>query len=115
MPSISSRENGAEALENSASSAVEQNCAKRKLISEIRQTIHLRQMTQADAARICRTDPPTFSKVLRERLDSITIDRLTIWLICLGRPVEIRIGKLVSPYLDRAGLSVISSFEEKSR
>jgi hypothetical protein len=42
-------------------------------------------------ARRCRTDQPTLSKVLRGRMESVTIDRLTVWLIALGRTVEIRI------------------------
>ena len=37
------------------------------------------------------TDQPTLSKVLRGRMESVTIDRLTIWLMALGRTVEIHV------------------------
>jgi predicted XRE-type DNA-binding protein len=65
--------------------------AKSKLIQAIDETIKRRKLTQLDAARRCRTDQPTLSKVLRGRMESVTIDRLTAWLTALGRTVEIRI------------------------
>lgn len=65
--------------------------AKSKLISAIGETIQLRKLTQQEAARRCGTDQPTLSKVLRGRMESVTIDRLTGWLTALGRIVEIRI------------------------
>jgi predicted XRE-type DNA-binding protein len=80
---------------------------KSALIREIGDTIHDRKLTQQAAAVLCRTDQPTLSKVLRGRMESVTIDRLTSWLTSLGRTVEIR----VRPY-DRhtaTGQLVISS------
>jgi predicted XRE-type DNA-binding protein len=68
--------------------------AKSQLISAIDDTIRRRKLTQAQAAKLCRTDQPTLSKVLRGRMESVTIDRLTGWLTALGRSVEIR----VQPY-----------------
>lgn len=65
--------------------------AKSKLISAIAETIQRRKLTQQEAARLCATDQPTLSKVLRGRMESVTIDRLTNWLTALGRTVEIRI------------------------
>jgi predicted XRE-type DNA-binding protein len=65
--------------------------AKSILISAIGETIKRRKLTQLEAARRCRTDQPTLSKVLRGRMESVTIDRLTAWLTALGRTVEIRI------------------------
>jgi predicted XRE-type DNA-binding protein len=65
--------------------------AKSKLISAIGETIKRRQLTQQEAALRCGTDQPTLSKVLRGRMESVTIDRLTAWLTALGRTVEIRI------------------------
>jgi predicted XRE-type DNA-binding protein len=65
--------------------------AKSRLISAIGETIKLRRLTQAEAARRCGTDQPTLSKVLRGRMESVTIDRLTLWLMALGRTIEIRI------------------------
>lgn len=72
--------------------------AKSKLINAIGETIKLRKLTQAEAARRCRTDQPTLSKVLRGRTESVTIDRLTLWLMALGRTIEIR----VRPYNAKA-------------
>jgi predicted XRE-type DNA-binding protein len=65
--------------------------AKSRLISVIDETIKRRKLTQLEAARRCGTDQPTLSKVLRGRMESVTIDRLTTWLTALGRSVEIRI------------------------
>jgi predicted XRE-type DNA-binding protein len=72
--------------------------AKSALIDAIAETIAQRRLTQLAAAKICSTDQPTLSKVLRGRIESVTIDRLTAWLAALGRTVEIR----VRPYDARA-------------
>jgi len=72
--------------------------AKSRLITAIGETIKRRKLTQLEAARRCGTDQPTLSKVLRGRMESVTIDRLTAWLMALGRTVEIRIR----PYDARA-------------
>src|SRR5713101_2752727 len=65
--------------------------AKSRLISAIDETIKRRKLTQLEAARRCGTDQPTLSKVLRGRMESVTIDRLAVWLMALGRTVEIRV------------------------
>jgi predicted XRE-type DNA-binding protein len=72
--------------------------AKSALIFAIAETIKRRKLTQREAARRCGTDQPTLSKVLRGRMESVTIDRLTGWLTALGRTVEIH----VRPYNSRA-------------
>lgn len=72
--------------------------AKSRLISAIGETIKRRKLTQSEAARRCGTDQPTLSKVLRGRMESVTIDRLATWLMALGRTIEIR----VHPYNARA-------------
>ena len=72
--------------------------AKSRLIQAIDETIKRRKLTQQEATRRCRTDQPTLSKVLRGRMESVTIDRLTAWLTALGRTVEIR----VRPYDGKA-------------
>lgn len=64
---------------------------KSALISEISTTIKERKLTQKAAADLCDTDQPTLSKVLRGRMESVTIDRLTTWLTALGRTVEIHV------------------------
>ena len=68
--------------------------AKADLISAIDDTIRRRKLTQVQAAKFCGTDQPTLSKILRGRVESVTIDRLAGFLTALGRPVEIR----VKPY-----------------
>ena len=72
--------------------------AKSRLIMAIDETVKRRKLTQLEAARRCGTDQPTLSKVLRGRMESVTLDRLTVWLTALGRTVEIRIR----PYDARA-------------
>ncbi len=65
--------------------------AKSGLIDAIGDTIKERKLTQQQAAWLCGTDQPTLSKVLRGRMESVTIDRLAAWLTALGRTVEIRV------------------------
>lgn len=79
---------------------------KSSLITAIGETIRARGLTQQEAAQLCRTDQPTLSKVLRGRVESVTIDRLAAWLTALGRTVEIRIR----PYdrHDVAGRLIVS-------
>jgi predicted XRE-type DNA-binding protein len=71
---------------------------KRSLIDAIGETIERRALTQKEAAALCGTDQPTLSKVLRGRMESVTIDRLAAWLTALARTVEIRLR----PYSARA-------------
>ncbi len=70
---------------------------KSSLIDAIGDTIEQRGLTQKEAAKLCGTDQPTLSKVLRGRMESVTIDRLASWLTALGRTVEIH----VRPYNSR--------------
>lgn len=70
---------------------------KSALIDAIAETMKRRKLTQKDAAAMAGTDQPTLSKVLRGRMESLTIDRLANWLIALGGSVEIR----VRPYDSR--------------
>jgi predicted XRE-type DNA-binding protein len=64
---------------------------KSVLIDAIAETIERRKLTQKEAAAVVGTDQPTLSKVLRGRMESVTIDRLTAWLTALGRTVEIHV------------------------
>ena len=64
---------------------------KSALIDAIGETIERRKLTQKEAAELCATDQPTLSKVLRGRMEAVTIDRLTAWLTALGRTVEIHV------------------------
>jgi predicted XRE-type DNA-binding protein len=72
--------------------------AKSELVLAIDDTIKRRRLTQREAARRCGTDQPTLSKVLRGRMESVTMDRLAAWLTALGRTVEIH----VRPYNSRS-------------
>lgn len=63
--------------------------AKSALIIAIRDIIREKKLTQQQAAKRCGTDQPTLSKVLRGRMESVTIDRLADWLTALGHDVEI--------------------------
>jgi predicted XRE-type DNA-binding protein len=81
-----------------APAEAEELLAKSVLIEAVADTIRSRRLTQMQAAKLCRTDQPTLSKVLRGRMESVTLDRLTAWLAALGRSVEIR----VKPYDARA-------------
>jgi predicted XRE-type DNA-binding protein len=64
---------------------------KSTLIIAIKDAMQKHQLTQQEAARLCHTDQPTLSKVLRGRMESVTIDRLAHWLNALGRDVEITV------------------------
>ena len=75
--------------------------AKSSMIIAIKDTIEQRKLTQQQAARLCGTDQPTLSKVLRGRMESVTIDRLASWLNALGRDVEIVVK--ASPRTRRLG------------
>ncbi len=79
---------------------------KSTLITTIADTIKERELTQHEAAQLCGTDQPTLSKVLRGRMESVTIDKLAAGLNALGRTVEIH----VRPYDRKAksGQLVIS-------
>lgn len=79
---------------------------KSALIGAIGDTIRERGLTQAQAASLCGTDQPTLSKVLRGRMESVTIDRLAKWLNALGRTVEIRVRPFQGG--DKAGQLVMA-------
>lgn len=58
------------------------NSARITLIGD---TIKACKLTHQEAAPLCGADQPTVSNVLRGRMESVTIDRLTAWLTALGR------------------------------
>ena len=71
----------------------DQAAVRAKLIAAIAETMASRQLSQVQAAKLCRTDQPTLSKLLRGRTKSVTLDRLVGWLLVLGRSVEIRVAR----------------------
>jgi predicted XRE-type DNA-binding protein len=89
-----------------APAAAAELTVKSTLITTISDTIKERELTQQEAAQLCGTDQPTLSKVLRGRMESVTIDKLAAWLNALGRTVEIH----VRPYdrKTKAGQLVIA-------
>jgi predicted XRE-type DNA-binding protein len=106
MPKIAVRHGSGDVFADIGFSRTEaaELAAKNALIDAIAETIAQRKLTQLAAAKICaiprssRGIQPTLSKVLRGRMESVTIDRLAAWLAALGRTVEIR----VRPYDARA-------------
>jgi predicted XRE-type DNA-binding protein len=64
--------------------------ARSHLISTIAGTIESCDLSQVQAAELCGTDQPTLSKVLRGRMESVTLDKLCAWALALGCTVEIR-------------------------
>ncbi len=71
--------------------------AKTVLILTMKDAIGQRKLTQLEAARLCGTDQPTLSKVLRGRMESVTIDRLVSWLNALGQDVAIMVKPALEP------------------
>src|SRR3954453_3850190 len=55
------------------------------------EAIRRRSLAQTEAARLCRTDQPTLSKVLRGQHGLVSLDKLLGWLTGLGVGVEIRL------------------------
>jgi predicted XRE-type DNA-binding protein len=75
-----------------SASVAPDGAGKAALVAAIAETMRERGLTQIEAARLCRTDQPTLSKLLRGRLRGhVSIDKLTAWLTALGRTVEIRV------------------------
>lgn len=71
----------------------EELAVKSDLISIIALAIKKRGLTQAGAAKICRTHQTTLSKILSGKLGSITIDQLTKWIVALGGDVKISVSQ----------------------
>ena len=70
----------------------EELAAKSDLITMLTRAMRQRKLTQREAALIRGTDQPTLSKVLRGRLESVTIDRLARWIVALGGDVRISVS-----------------------
>lgn len=74
----------------SAAEAEEAN-AKADLIAHVAAAIRARRLTQSAAAALLGTDQPTLSKVLRGRMESISLEKLADWLLRLGFDVTIQV------------------------
>jgi len=66
---------------------------KSDLITLLSRAIRTNGLTQDQAAKLCGTDQPTLSKVLHGRLESVTLDRLTRWIVALGGRVCITVDQ----------------------
>jgi predicted XRE-type DNA-binding protein len=61
---------------------------KARMVLDLARLMRRERLTQKDVAARCKTDQPTISKVLRGRLDLVTLDRLVRWFADLGQDVE---------------------------
>lgn len=81
----------------------EEMAVKSDFISVVGLAIKKRGLTQAQAAKLCGTHQTTLSKVLSGKLDSITLDQLTKWIIALGGDVKISVSQPAKPKSERRG------------
>ena len=84
----------------------EELAAKADLITLVSRAIQEKGLTQEQAAQVCGTDQPTLSKVLRGRLESVTIDRLTRWIVALGGRVRITVEQPRTGSAQKGSVSV---------
>src|SRR4051794_38387312 len=90
---------------------------KAALVAAVAEAIRRRSLAQTEAARLCRTDQPTLSKVLRGRHGLVSLDKLLGWLAALGVGVEIRLDPDGSAggIAVRDGAAASSEAEERFR
>jgi predicted XRE-type DNA-binding protein len=84
----------------------EELAAKSDLITLLARAIVEKGLTQRQAAQLCGRDQPTLSKVLRGRLESVTIDRLTRWIVALGGRVRITVEQPRSGSAQKGSVTV---------
>lgn len=85
-----------------SSEQAEELAVKAGLVGQIADILAARGLSQSEAASLIGTDQPTLSKVLRGRMASVTIDRLTSWLRRLGYDVTLTVQK-ASPLATTGG------------
>ena len=68
--------------------------ARHAMVGEIAAIIQTKGLKQVEAARVCRTDAASLSKVLRGRSRQISLEKLTEWLTALGKRVTIAIDDI---------------------
>jgi predicted XRE-type DNA-binding protein len=66
--------------------------AKSELAAIIAQALRARRLTQTAAARVLGIDQPKVSELLRGRLTRFSTERLLLFLLRLGRDVDIVVG-----------------------
>lgn len=82
-------------FENPASNPVRElrRALRSTLTAALAETLTTQKLSQVDAARICATDQPTLSKVLRGRNHGVTVDKLLCWLAALGCDIEVHVSR----------------------
>jgi predicted XRE-type DNA-binding protein len=70
----------------------QEDLVKAHIALAITNTLRKRGLTQAEAAKMLRTDQAKISAILRGRLKGISTSRLFRYLTLLGRDVEVRIS-----------------------
>ena len=71
----------------------EELAVKSDFIAMVGLAIKKRGLTQGQAAKLCGTHQTTLSKILSGKLDSITLDQLTKWIVALGGNVDISVSQ----------------------
>jgi predicted XRE-type DNA-binding protein len=71
----------------------EEDMLKVKIAHAITVTVRRRGLTQAEAGRIIKVDQAKVSALLRGRLRGFSVERLVLFLVALGRDVDIMISK----------------------
>lgn len=69
------------------------NALRSSLAATLADTLSSLNLSQRDAARICATDQPTLSKVLKGRNVGVTVDKLLCWLAALGCDIEVHVNR----------------------
>ena len=71
----------------------QEDMAKVHIAMEITATIGKTNLTQSQAAKIMDTDQAKVSAILRGRLGEFSIGRLIVFLLKLGRDVELHVSR----------------------
>jgi predicted XRE-type DNA-binding protein len=66
----------------------EELSVKADLVRQFARVLKAKSLSQAKAAALCQTDQPMISKVLRGRLELVTVERLRKWLMVLNQEVR---------------------------
>jgi len=84
----------------------EQLAVKSGLVRQVGVIMEQRGLSQTEAAALIGTDQPTLSKVLRGRLGSVSVERVTAWLNTLGCDVTVTVSPRPAGTGDRGHFSL---------
>lgn len=73
--------------------STDKDMLKVRIAMAISATLEKRGLTQVEAAKLIGTDQAKVSALLRGRLKDFSIERLMMFLLLLGRDIEIRLSK----------------------